>query len=102
GTAKHVVDEPARERRFSDPRAAVDQDGHGGVLVRARLGDEGLEAARGGGRAEIAVADKIGGGAGDEFGGSGVHKFNRREARKTSGGQRRRRRRCSGWWSIGL
>ena len=70
GTAKHVVDEPARERRLSDARSAVDQDGHGSILVRARLGDEGLEAARGGGRAEIAVADKIGGGGGDEFGGS--------------------------------
>jgi len=78
GTAQHVVDEPARERRFADPRAAVDQDGHGSVLVRARLGDEGLEAARGGGRAEIAVADKIGGRAGDEFGGSCYHKFKRR------------------------
>jgi len=67
GAAQHVVEEPASQAALPDAGTAVDQDGHGGVLVRTRLRDQSLDAARGGGRAEIAVADKVGDGAGNEF-----------------------------------
>jgi hypothetical protein len=70
-TAEDVVQEPAREGGFADTWAPVEQDGHGGVFVLARLGDQRFEAACRGGRAEIAVTDEVGGGGGDEFGGSG-------------------------------